>query len=407
MPHFSDRVKGTFASPFRKFLPLAEQAKKRGVEIVHLNIGQPDFDMPDQSLLPIQQYEGNFVPYGSAEGEFDVRKAWCEYYKKFDISISPEDLLITTGASEGILFTLLSISDPGDEIIVPEPFYANYNGFCQMAGVNIKPLFTSIEDGFPIPDPAVFADAITSKTKAILISTPNNPSGKVYSKQSLESLLKLAQDNDLFLLVDEAYSEFVYAPFDFHSALTLQGGDEHVVVIDSVSKRFNACGIRVGAVATRNKSLLKQMAKYARLRLSPPVLGQMYAQRALTLPQDYHHRLLEDFTARRATLLHRLSSMPGVTFHEPEGAFYIFVKLPIDHSDKFCAWLLTDFSNNGRTVMLSPGTGFYATPHKGEDEVRIAYMVCQQDINMAMDCLEAALMVYPGRSPVPAAMAVN
>lgn len=396
MPELSERVKSTFASPFRKFLPLAQEAKARGTKVIHLNIGQPDFLMPKGSLDGIAEDYLKFIPYGDAEGQMPLRKSWCEYYKKFGVSLSAEELMITSGASEAIYFTLMSIADPGDEIIVPEPFYANYNGFCQMAGVEIVSLFSSIEDGFPIPDIEAFEKAISPRTKAILLSNPNNPSGKVYSLDMLNSLADLVKRHNLFLLVDEAYSEFVYEGFEFNSALTLTGLEHNVVVIDSISKRFNACGVRVGAISSRNTDLLHHVARYARLRLSPPMLGQTFATHALKLPDEYHVHLREDFAERRATILRRLDQMENVLYHAPEGAFYLFVKLPIDDSDKFCAWLLTDFSFQGKTVMLSPGTGFYATPGKGKDEVRIAYILEKDALDEAMDCLANALTTYPG-----------
>ena len=396
MPKFSDRAQATFASPFRKFIPLADDAKARGTEVIHLNIGQPDFLMPQVAAKASKEKHTEFIPYGPAAGLPSVRAAWCAYYKKFSISVAVEDLMITTGASEGIFFTLLGICDPGDQVIVPEPFYANYNGFCQMAGVEIVPLFSSIDEGFPIPDLAAFEQAIGPRSKAILLSNPNNPSGKIYSEETLYALLELAIRHDIFLMIDEAYSEFVYDDFKYRSALTLDGGSKHIIVIDSISKRFNACGVRVGCIVTKNHALLEQIVKYSRLRLSPPMLGQAFAESALQLDTTYHEALLRDFTSRRATLIKRLSQLPAVSFHKPEGAFYILVRLPIDDSDAFCAWLLTDFVHEGRTVMLSPGTGFYATPGKGLDEVRIAYMIKETSIEQAMDCLEAALMVYPG-----------
>lgn len=402
MPQLSERVKNTFASPFRKYLPLAQQAKDRGTRVIHLNIGQPDFLMPKGSLDGIAEDYLKFIPYGDAEGQMPLRKSWCEYYKKFGVSISAEELIITSGASEAIYFTLMSIADPGDEIIVPEPFYANYNGFCQMAGVEIVSLFSSIEDGFPIPDIEAFEEAIGPRTKAILLSNPNNPSGKVYSLDMLKLLAGLVKKHNLFLLVDEAYSEFVYEGFEFNSALTLPGIEQNVVVIDSISKRFNACGVRVGAIASRNTDLLQHIARYARLRLSPPMLGQTFATHALKLPEEYHIHLREDFSVRRATILRRLDQMENVLYHAPEGAFYLFVQLPIDDSDKFCAWLLTDFTYQGKTVMLSPGTGFYATPGKGKDEVRIAYILEKDLLEQAMDCLAHALTVYPGIRKNPA-----
>ncbi|NND07998.1 MAG: pyridoxal phosphate-dependent aminotransferase [Saprospiraceae bacterium] len=402
MPTLSKRVQDTFASPFRKFLPLARATKKRGIEVIHLNIGQPDFAMPTDLLNNLwDDSKPNFVPYGVAEGEDELRKAWTAYYSKFNVDLRFKDLIVTTGASEAILFALLGIADAGDEIIVPEPFYANYNGFAQMAGVNIVSLFSSIEDGFPIPKIEDFERTIGPRTRGILLSNPNNPSGKVYDEDTLIALAALAKQYNLYLLVDEAYSEFVYEGFSFYSAMQLSGADDHVIVIDSISKRFNACGTRVGALISRNHQLLENITRYARLRLSPPMLGQAFSIKALQLPSEYHDRLRTDFSNRRSRLLERLDQMEDVLYHAPEGAFYLFVQLPIDDSDRFCAWLLTDFEYEGRTVMLAPGTGFYSTPGKGKDEVRIAYILDVDHLNNAMDCLEAALKVYPGlKKPV-------
>ncbi len=396
MPTLSDRVVNTFSSPFRKYLPLAQEAKDNGIEVIHLNIGQPDFSMPIESMEDLWVDRQPFVPYGIAEGESALREAWIGYYEKFGVKLGFEDLMVTTGASEAILFTMLAIADPGEEIIVPEPFYANYNGFAQMAGVRLVPLFSSIEDGFPIPALESFEAAITTRTRGILLSNPNNPSGKVYDEQTLQSLATLAQKHSLYLIVDEAYSEFVYEDFRFFSSMRLKNVNDHVIVIDSISKRFNACGTRVGAIITRNHELHEGMVKYARLRLSPPMLGQEFARRALQLPAAYHDNVRTEFSVRREYLLSRLGQMTEVRFHAPEGAFYLFVQLPIDDSDRFCAWLLTDFSHQGKTVMLSPGTGFYATPGKGKDEVRLAYILDREKLGEAMDCLEVALSVYPG-----------
>lgn len=396
MPNLSNRAKDAFASPFRKFIPLAQQAKARGTDVIHLNIGQPDFLMPAGSLQNIADAYRDYIPYGQAEGQAALRHVWCKYYRRFDIDLDADQLLITSGASEGIFLTLLSIADAGDEIIIPEPFYANYNGFCQMAHVKIKPLFSTIEEGFPIPKISKFEAAISSKTKAILLSNPNNPSGKVYDRQTIFDLVNLAKKHDLFLIVDEAYSEFLYEEFQFTSALTVDCAPDHIIVVDSISKRFNACGVRVGAVATRNSRIIKSIIKFARMRLSPPMLGQTYAINALQSPRQYHVDLRKEFTKRRNLILQRLGQMPEVQFHAPEGAFYTFVKLPIDDSDQFCSWLLTDFSQKGYTVMLAPGTGFYATPGQGRDQVRIAYVLENSRLEIAMDCLQRALQVYPG-----------
>lgn len=394
MPRISQRASAIFESPFRKYLPLAAGAKARGVDVIHLNIGQPDFRMPeiDFATLDFKDY----VPYGHAEGEAALRQAWCRYNRRFDIHLDPEHLLITTGASEGILFALLAVADVGGEVIVPEPFYANYNGFAQMAGLEIKPIFSSITKGFAIPVKEEFEQEIGPSTKAILLSNPNNPSGKVYSKETLEDLASLARKHELFLIVDEAYSEFLYEGFDFYSALRLEDVDDNVIVVDSVSKRFNGCGIRVGAIASRNEEIIEHIARFGRLRLSPPMLGQKIALAALSLDRDYHQPVVKEFASRRDLLLSRLSQLPDVIFHAPEGAFYMLVRLPIQDSEHFCAWLLTDFQYEGKTVMLSPGTGFYATAQKGTDEVRIAYILGKERLSPAMDCLEKALQVYPG-----------
>ena len=394
MPRISNRAVEVFESPFRKYLPLAENAKKRGIDVIHLNIGQPDFKMPEIDFAKLGFTD--YIPYGNAEGEEELRKAWCNYNKRFGIDLDPNHLLITTGASEGILFSLLAVADAGDEIIVPEPFYANYNGFCQIAGLEIKPIFSSIAEGFAIPSLEAFEEAINPKTKAILLSSPNNPSGKVYSKSTLLALGELVKRHNLFLIVDEAYSEFLYEGFEFFSALRIKQLEDHIIVVDSVSKRFNGCGIRVGAVASRNTQMIDHIARYARLRLSPPMVGQQISLAALRLDSAYHIPIVKEYASRRSLLLSRLQELDNVLFHAPEGAFYMLVRLPIDDSEHFCSWLLTDFDHDGFTVMLSPGTGFYATPGKGLDEVRIAYILNKERLAMAMDCLQDALQIYPG-----------
>ncbi len=395
MTRISERGKSIFASPFRKYLPYADAAKARGIDVIHLNIGQPDFLMPDGILDSFKWSASSFVPYGIAEGENELRATWAEYYQKFNIEVTAENVMVTTGASEALQMALLAIADPGDEAIVPEPFYANYNGFCQIAGVNIVPLPTSIDDGFPIPPSVDFEAAITERTRCILISNPNNPTGKIFPQEQLRQLVRLAVKHDLFLMVDEAYSEFVYQTYDFYSALTFADADQHVIVIDSVSKRFNACGLRVGALVSRNAALLDSITNLSRLRLSPPMLAQRMAIQLLKSPGSYYAGVLEEFTHRRALMLDRLKKIDGLDFHAPEGAFYIFARLPIEDSEDFSRWLLTDFSHQGQTVMIAPGTGFYASPGQGLNEVRIAYVLEEKRLSAAMDCLEQALATYP------------
>lgn len=398
MTQISQRGKTIFASPFRKYLPLADAAKARGVDVIHLNIGQPDFPMPANTVQDFRWTGPDFVPYGVAEGETALREQWCRYYEKFDIQVHHGQVLITTGASEALQLALLAIADPGDEIIVPEPFYANYNGFCQIAGVNIVPLPSSIDDGFPLPEMDAFASAITDRTRCILLSNPNNPSGKIYPPTHLEQLLRLAVEHDIYLLIDEAYSEFVYDGFDFQSILTFRGADQHVIVADSVSKRFNACGLRVGAMVSRNAEVITTVTNFSRLRLSPPMLAQGLANSLLQTGPEYFESLREEFARRRQIILDRLSRMEGVVFHAPEGAFYILARLPIADSEHFSSWLLQEFSHDNRTVMVAPGTGFYAGEGCGLDEVRIAYILEPQRIELAMDCLERALAEYPQRT---------
>lgn len=396
MTRISERGKSIFASPFRKYLPYADEAKSRGVDVIHLNIGQPDFLMPDGILEKYKWSAETFVPYGIAEGENELRAAWAAYYEKFGIQVGAKNVMITTGASEALQLALLAIADPGDEVIVPEPFYANYNGFCQIAGLKIVPLPTSIDDGFPIPPNEHFEAAITDRTRCILISNPNNPTGKIFPKDQLLQLVKLAVKHDVFLMVDEAYSEFVYEEYKFHSALTFAEAEEHVIVADSVSKRFNACGLRVGALVSRNVGLLDSITNFSRLRLSPPMLAQLMATELLKSPGAYYAGVLREFGRRRALMLNRLNTIKGVDFHAPEGAFYIFARLPIQDSEHFCKWLLTDFSHEGQTVMIAPGIGFYASEGHGENEVRIAYVLEEKRLTAAIDCLERALETYPG-----------
>jgi aspartate aminotransferase len=396
MPSISHRGQTVPMSPFRKLVPFADKAKAQGKKVYHLNIGQPDILTPPTALARVQASDLKVLAYSPAVGIQSYREKLAEYYARFDIHLSPEEIIVTTGASEAIQFVLLACLDHGEEIIIPEPFYANYNGFAQIATIGIKPLTCHIENGFALPDPALFEQAITPKTKGIFITNPNNPTGCFYDQQTLEALGKIVKKHDLFLFVDEVYREFCFDGNTFFSALNLPDIQEHVVVVDSISKRYSACGARVGAIATRNQALLTAITRYAKLRLSPPGLGQILAEATIDMDDSYMDTVKGEYDKRRQTVYERLSAIPGVTSYKPGGAFYCFAKFPIEDAEDFCQWLLEDFDHHGATIMLSPGSGFYATPGLGTDEVRIAFVLNNDDLHKAMDCLEAALNVYPG-----------
>ncbi|MCB0639431.1 MAG: pyridoxal phosphate-dependent aminotransferase [Lewinella sp.] len=397
MPTVSHRSQTVPLSPFRKLIPVADEAKARGVHVYHLNIGQPDIHTPASAIEKLQQTKLDILAYSAAEGNLSYRKALIDYYARFDLALEPRDIVVTTGGSEAILFFMLACMDPGDEIIIPEPFYANYNGFAHIADVRVIPITCQIENGFALPPPEAFAEKITPRTKAIFITNPNNPTGCRYSDNALEVLARIVREHDLFLCVDEVYREFCYDEEPFTSALHLPGLEEHAVVIDSVSKRYSACGARVGAMVTRNRGVVESVVRYAKLRLSPPGLGQILSEAMLQDDTDYLSGVKEEYERRRDLVARRLAAIPGVVSYVPGGAFYCFARFPVQSSEDFCRWLLEDFSHEGKTVMLSPGQGFYATPGLGRDEVRIAYVLNETDLNGAMDCLEAALAVYPGR----------
>jgi aspartate aminotransferase len=378
-------------------IPIADAAKARGVHVYHLNIGQPDIPTPARALQKMRETSLEILAYSAAEGNLSYRQALVDYYARFDLALEARDIVVTTGGSEAILFLMLACLDPGDEVIIPEPFYANYNGFAHIADVRVIPITCQIEDGFALPPPEAFAEKITPRTKAILITNPNNPTGCRYSDNALEAMARIVRENDLFLCVDEVYREFCYDESPFTSALHLPGLEQHAVVIDSVSKRYSACGARVGALVTRNRAVVESVVRYAKLRLSPPGLGQLLSEAMLQDDTEYLNGVKEEYERRRDLVARRLATMPGVTSYVPGGAFYCFARFPVQSSEDFCRWLLEDFSHEGRTVMLSPGQGFYATPGLGRDEVRIAYVLNEKDLDAAMDCLEAALEVYPGR----------
>lgn len=385
------------ASPIRKLVPYAEQAKKRGTTVYHLNIGQPDIPTPKPMIDAMHNLDLEVIAYSHSAGILSYREKMCEYYAKHNIDVTPDDIIVGAGASEAILFAVQSCLNPDDEIIIPEPFYANYNGFATSAGVKIKPITSTIESGFALPPIEDFEEAITPRTKAIMICNPNNPTGYLYSKEELEVLRKIVKKYDLFLFADEVYREFCYDGETHYSVMNLEGIENNVVLFDSVSKRYSACGIRIGALVSKNKEVMQTAMKFAQARLSPPSLGQIAAEAAMETPESYFDEIIKEYLARRNTVVEAMNQMDGVTCPTPKGAFYVTPSLPIDDSDKFCQWLLEEFDYEGQTVMLAPATGFYATPGAGKQEVRISYVLNVENLKKAMKCIEEALKIYPGR----------
>lgn len=384
------------ASPIRKLVPYAEAAKKKGTRVYHLNIGQPDIETPQACLDAVKHSDFKVLEYSHSAGNESYRKKLVQYYAKNNISITHNDIIVTTGGSEAILFGFMACLDAGDEVIIPEPFYANYNGFAIQADVIVKPISSSIETGFALPPIEEFEKAITAKTKAIVVCNPNNPTGYLYSAAEMETLKQIVLKHDLFLFADEAYREFCYDG-THTSAMHLKGAEQNVVLMDTISKRYSACGGRIGAFITKNKEVLDAAMKFAQARLSPPSFAQILGEAAVDLPDNYFDTTKAEYRLRRDTIVKRLNAMPGVFCPNPGGAFYAMASLPIDDCDKFCQWLLQDFSYEGATVMLAPATGFYSTPGLGTKEVRLAYVLNVEAINKAMDCLEKALEAYPGR----------
>ena len=380
-------------SPIRKLVPFAEAAKKKGTKVYHLNIGQPDIETPAPILDAVRHADIKVLEYSHSAGNESYRKKLTEYYKKVGINVNANEILITTGGSEAIIMAFMTCLDPGDEVIIPEPFYANYNGFAVMAGVKVVPITSSIETGFALPPVSAFEKVITPKTKAILICNPNNPTGYLYSRAEMEALRDICIKHNLYLFSDEAYREFCYSG-EYVSALHLEGLEQHVVLMDTISKRYSACGARIGALVTKNKDVYTAVLKFAQARLSPPGLAQIMGEAAVDLPDDYFNAPKAEYLARRDLMVKRLNAMEGVFCPNPGGAFYAIARLPIQDADHFCQWLLESFTHNGQTVMLAPATGFYSTPGLGKNEVRLAYVLNLQDINAAMDCLEAALKTY-------------
>ena len=396
MPQISQRGAEMPASPIRKLVPFAEAAKHAGVKVYHLNIGQPDIETPPAIMEAVRKADIKVLEYSHSAGNESYRKKLVEYYKGVGIEVTHHQILITTGGSEAIQFGFLACLNPGDEVIIPEPFYANYNGFACAAGVTVVPITSQIENGFALPPIADFEKKITSKTKAIVICNPNNPTGYLYSRAELEALRDLCLKYDLYLFSDEAYREFCYGG-TFVSALQLEGLEQHAIVMDTISKRYSACGARIGAFVTRNKNVYDSVMKFAQARLSPPGLAQILGEAAVDLPAHYFDEPKAEYLRRRDLLVNRLNAMDGVFCPNPGGAFYAIARLPIDDSDKFCQWLLEEFRHEKQTVMLAPATGFYGTQGLGKDEVRLAYVLNLADLGTAMDCLEAALKQYPGR----------
>ncbi len=384
------------ASPIRKLVPYAEAAKKKGVTVYHLNIGQPDIETPPEILDAVRDANITTLEYSHSAGNESYRRKLVEYYKGVGITVTPEQIIITTGGSEAIQFGFFACLNPGDEVIIPEPFYANYNGFACAAGVTVVPITSSIETAFALPPIADFEKVITPKTKAIVICSPNNPTGYLYSREEMEALKQLCIKHDLYLFSDEAYREFCYDG-EYVSAMHLEGLDQHVVLMDTISKRYSACGARLGAFVTKNKAVYDTAMKFAQARLSPPGLAQIMGEAAVDLPASYFDAPKAEYLSRRDLMVKRLNAMPDVYCPNPGGAFYAIAKLPIDDSDKFCQWLLEEFSFNNQTVMLAPATGFYGTEGLGKNEVRLAYVLNLESLSAAMDCLEEALTVYPGR----------
>ena len=384
------------ASPIRKLVPYAEAAKKKGIKVYHLNIGQPDIETPLPILDAVRNADIKVLEYSHSAGNESYRRKLVEYYKRVGIDVTHEQIMITTGGSEAIMFGFFCCLNPGDEVIIPEPFYANYNGFACAAGVNVVPITSHIETGFALPPIEDFEKVITPKTKAIIICSPNNPTGYLYSRNEMEALKKICLKYDLYLFSDEAYREFCYDG-EYVSAMHLPGLERHVVLMDTISKRYSACGARLGALVTKNKDVYNTAMKFAQARLSPPGLAQIMGEAAVDLPESYFDAPKAEYLARRDLLVSRLNKMTGVYCPNPGGAFYAIAKLPIDDCDKFCQWLLESFSYKEQTVMLAPATGFYGTEGLGKNEVRLAYVLNLDAINAAMDCLEKALEEYPGR----------
>ncbi len=398
MPNISERGKIMPASPIRKLVPLSNEAKARGVKVYHLNIGQPDIPTPEIALDALRNIDRKILEYSPSDGLLSLRQKLQVYYKRFNIDVDVDDIIVTTGGSEAVLFAFMATLDPGDEIIVPEPAYANYMAFAISAGAKIVTVSSSIEEGFALPPVEKFEELITEKTKGILICNPNNPTGYLYTQKEMNQLRDIVKKYDLFLYSDEVYREFCYTGAPYISAFHLKGIEEQVVLIDSVSKRYSECGIRIGAIITKHKELKKNVMKFCQARLSPPLLGQIVAEASIDAPSDYMLMTYNEYVERRKYLIDGLNKIPGCYSPIPMGAFYTVVKLPVDDADKFCEWCLKEFEYEGQTIFMAPASGFYTTAGVGKNEVRMAYVLKKDDLSKALKVLAKALEAYPGRA---------
>lgn len=394
MKDISDRIQEIPLSPIRKLTPLADEAKSRGIKVYHLNIGQPDIHTPGEGMDAMRKIDRKVLEYSPSQGFLSLRQRISEYYAGFGMKYSPDEIIVTTGASEAVLFSFITCMDPGDEIITTEPTYANYLSFAAAAGVKVVPITTSIDNGFALPPAERFEELITDRTRAILICNPNNPSGSLYSREEMEMLAEIVKRHGIFLFADEVYREFVYDGMDFFSAGHLEGVDENVVIFDSMSKRFSECGIRIGAVITKNKAVAEGFLKLAQARLSPPLIGQIVAEASFSAGHAYLDPIAKEYRHRRNVLVECLQNIPGIKVIRPQGAFYVIASLPVENAEDFCSWCLSDFSDNGETVMMAPASGFYITPGLGLSEVRIAYVLNAADLQRATAILGKALQQY-------------
>ena len=394
MPSISNKGNLMPESPIRKLVPYAEKAKQRGIKVFHLNIGQPDIETPKNAINAVKNADIKILAYSKSEGDLVLREKISEYYKTFNVLVSSSEIIVTSGASEALLFSIGSIMDPNDEIIIPEPFYANYNGFSVANGVKIVPIFSSIDDNFSLPNIEEFENLITDKTKAILICNPNNPTGYVYSKEELKRLIKIVKKHNLFLIVDEVYREFTYDGISHTSIMEFNEISENAIVIDSVSKRYSMCGARIGCIISKNKEFLNTAMKFAQARLSPPSLAQIASTAALDTGKDYFEKIIEEYNKRRVVLINGLKDIPGVKVSEPKGAFYCVAELPVDDSEDFAKWLLESYNLNKKTIMIAPAGGFYSTPNTGNNQVRIAYVLNENDLKDSIEILKKGLIEY-------------
>ena len=395
MPGISLKGQQMPESPIRKLVPFAEDAKKRGINVYHLNIGQPDIETPQAALKAVKENDIKVLSYARSEGSEAYRKKLSQYYKQNNIEVTEKDIIVTTGGSEALLFTLGSITDFGDEIIIPEPFYANYNGFSVANGIKVVPIVSSIDDDFALPPIEEFEKLISKKTKAILICNPGNPTGYLYSKEELEKLKDLALKHDLFLIADEVYREFVYEGIEHHSIMSLDGLDEHAIIIDSVSKRYSMCGARIGCIVSKNKAVIQTALKYAQARLSSPTYALLASEAALETPPEYFQKVIEEYDERRMVLVNALSEIKGLKVSRPKGAFYCIAELPVKDADDFAQWMLEEFNDKGETVMVAPASGFYSTAGSGKNQIRIAYVLKKESLLRSVELLKLALEQYP------------